>query len=148
MYKIGFGLPQCAWRAHSRSYPQIEGMLPLNAKVEKYLSQNRNMTKSVAGNYIRAHRRRYGLTQRELGILVGYTDGFAVGRHERSSAAPPLVVALAYEIVFEIPTANLFAGFRSVVAQSVARNKQELRAELLRLGGKSADPSTKKFNGY
>jgi hypothetical protein len=103
------------------------------------------MTKNVAGNYIRAHRRRYGLTQRELGILVGYEDGFAVGRHERSSAAPPLIVALAYEIVFEIPPAKLFAGFHSAVAQSVARNKQELKTELLRLGGKSSESKREKI---
>ncbi|HEV2199744.1 MAG TPA: hypothetical protein VGR73_07975 [Bryobacteraceae bacterium] len=43
---------------------------------------------------------------------------------------PPLLIALAYEIVFEIPVAQLFPGFRSVVAQSVTRNIQELKADL------------------
>ena len=82
------------------------------------------------GNYIRAHRRRCGLSQKELGILVGYGHGYAIGRHERSKTAPPLVVALAYEIIFEIPVAQLFTGFHAVVAQSVARNLQELKADL------------------
>lgn len=82
------------------------------------------------GNYIRAHRRRCGLSQRELGILVGYGHGYAVGRHERSSAAPPLLVALAYEIVFEVSIAELFTGFHSVVTQAVAQNLQELKTDL------------------
>src|SRR5579859_6446365 len=88
------------------------------------------MTKELVGNYIRAHRRRCGLSQRELGVLVGYGHGYAVGRHERSSAAPPLLVALAYEVVFEIPIAQLFTGFHSAVAQSVARNMRDLKADL------------------
>ena len=102
------------------------------------------MTKNVAGNYIRAHRRRFNLTQRELGVLVGYRDGFAVGRHERSSVAPPLIVALAYEFLFEIPTANIFAGFRSEVMRTVARNKEDLRAEFLKLNGRRGESKREK----
>jgi len=93
------------------------------------------MTKNVVGNYIRAHRRRLGLTQRELGVLVGYRDGFAVGRHERSSSAPPLIVALAYEALFDIPTAKIFSGFYTAVARSVERNQEDLKAEFLKLRG-------------
>lgn len=88
------------------------------------------MTKDEVGNYIRAHRKRRELSQRELGILVGYGHGYAVGRHERSNTVPPLLVALAYEIVFEVPIAQLFIGFHSVARQSVTRNMQELRANL------------------
>jgi DNA-binding XRE family transcriptional regulator len=88
------------------------------------------MTKEVMGNYLRAHRRRCGLSQRELGILVGYGHGHAISKHERSKVAPPLIIALAYEIVFEIPVGRLFTGFRSVVKQSVARNMQDLKKDL------------------
>src|SRR5579872_4544863 len=88
------------------------------------------MNNEVVGNYIRAHRRKRGLSQRELGILVGYEHGSAVGRHERSESAPTLLVALAYEIVFEAPMAQLFTGFHSVVAQSVARNLVDLKTSL------------------
>src|SRR5579859_8105126 len=88
------------------------------------------MTKELVGNYIRAHRRRCGLSQRELGVLVGYGHGYAVGKHERSSAAPPLLVALAYEVVFGVTIAQLFTGFHSVVTRSVAQNLQELKVEL------------------
>jgi DNA-binding XRE family transcriptional regulator len=102
-------------------------MLVLERKVDKIFV---NMTKDIAGNYIRAHRRRCGLSQKELGILVGYGHGSAIGRHERSKVAPPLVVALAYEVIFEISVAQLFTGFHVAVTQSVARNLQELKADL------------------
>lgn len=88
------------------------------------------MTQDELGNYIRAQRRKFGLTQRELGLLIGYAHGHAVSMHERSTQAPPLLIALAYEIVFEIPVARLFTGFHSAVIQSVAGNIQNLKAEI------------------
>jgi DNA-binding XRE family transcriptional regulator len=88
------------------------------------------MTKEVMGNYLRAHRRRCGLSQRELGILVGYGHGHVISKHERSKSAPPLLIALAYEIVFEIPVGKLFTGFHSVVTESVARNLRDLKVDL------------------
>ena len=94
------------------------------------------MTNEVVGNYVRVHRRRRGLSQRELGILIGYAHGSAVGKHERSNSMPSLVIALAYEVIFDIPVGQIFVGFRSVVAQSVARNLQDLKADLASSSGK------------
>jgi DNA-binding XRE family transcriptional regulator len=87
------------------------------------------MTKEEVGNYLRAHRRRCGLSQRELGILVGYGHGHAISKHERSKSVPPLLIALAYEIIFEVPVGQLFTGFHSVVTQAVARNIQDLKTD-------------------
>src|SRR5438876_892507 len=94
------------------------------------------MTKRGIGNYLRAHRRRCGLSQRELGILVGYGHAHAVSKHERSKSAPPFLVALGYEIVFEMPVAQLFPGFRSVMTGAVARNIQDLRLDIANRRGK------------
>ena len=102
------------------------------------------MTKEVVGNYLRAHRRRVGLSQRHLGILVGYGHGHAVSKHERAKSAPPLIIALAYEIVFEIPVGQLFTGFRSVVRQSVARNMADLKRDL-EIGPRKPSPETKQW---
>lgn len=88
------------------------------------------MTQEVLGNYLRAHRRRFGLSQRQLAMLVGYGNGRAVGRHELSQDAPPLLVALGYEVVFEVPVGQLFAGFRSAIADTVSRNLQPLKSEI------------------
>jgi DNA-binding XRE family transcriptional regulator len=94
------------------------------------------MTNEVAGNYLRTHRRRCGLSQEELAALVGYKNWNAVGRHERSQDIPPFLVALAYEIVFEVPVAQLFPGFYSAVRDSVAQNLRELKGNM---AGESGD---------
>jgi DNA-binding XRE family transcriptional regulator len=88
------------------------------------------MTNNVVGNYLRAHRRRCGLSQRDLGLLAGYRNEWQVSRHERSKTVPPLLVALAYEIVFQVPVAELFAGFQSAVNEAVVRNLEELMVDL------------------
>ena len=102
------------------------------------------MTTEVMGNYLRAHRRRCGLSQRELGILVGYGHGHAISKHERSKAEPTLLVALAYEIIFEIPVGQLFRGFRSVVEQSVARNIRDLKTDLQGSNRRRSNPEKNK----
>jgi|SRR5665213_2018042 len=95
------------------------------------------MSNKVVGNYLRAHRRRRGLSQRDLGHLAGYKNAWQVSRHERSKTVPPLLVALAYEMVFQVPVAELFAGFHSAVSDAVARNLEELKADLeSRSGGR------------
>ena len=88
------------------------------------------MSTNVAGNYLRAHRRRLGLSQRDLGLLAGYNNEWQVSRHERSKTVPPLLVALAYEVIFQVPVAELFAGFQSTVTDAVARNLDELKVDL------------------
>lgn len=88
------------------------------------------MTDDVAGNFIRAFRRKCNLSQRELGILVGYPSSDSMGRHERSEVAPPLLIALAYEVVFDVPVGQLFTGFRAAVAQAVVRNAEEWKIEM------------------
>src|SRR5260370_1823978 len=88
------------------------------------------MANQVTGNYIRAHRRRCGLSQRELGRLIGYTDDGQVARHERSKTIPGLLTALAYGIVFQIEVSSIFAGFQSSVAQAVQMNLEDFRPDL------------------
>lgn len=88
------------------------------------------MSQKIAGNYLRTHRRRRLLTQRELGQLVGYQNSWQVGRHEKSKNVPPLMVALAYEVVLEVPVSELFTGIHAVVVGTVTRNCEELKSDL------------------
>ena len=88
------------------------------------------MSNKVIGNYLRVHRRRCGLSQRDLGLLAGYKNEWQVSRHERSRTVPPLLVALAYEIIFQVPIAELFAGFQSAVDAAVERNLGRLKTDL------------------
>ena len=133
--EIGHGMtrPESARHADYWRYANSIWRVPLKRKVEKRFPQNDlKMSKDVQGNYIRTHRRRCHLSQRDLGVLVGYGSkdrGSAVGRHERSNSAPPLLIALAYEIVFKVPVAQIFTGFHAAVGQLVARNLDELKAD-------------------
>ena len=90
------------------------------------------MSNQIQGNYLKAHRRKSGLSQRELGLLVGYVNEGQVRRHERSKTTPPLLIALAYEVVFEVPVSAIFVGFQSSVAHAVEMSVEELKLDFER----------------
>lgn len=81
-------------------------------------------------NYVRIHRRRVGLSQRELGRLLGYKDEGPVSRHERFHSLPPLLIALGYEIVFQAPVSEIFPGLTHTVELVVEKQLAELENEL------------------
>ena len=91
-------------------------------------------------NHLRAHRRRCGLSQRALAELVGYMREWQISRQERSEALPPLRIALAYEVIFEIPAHKLFRGLHVTVMKEVGHKISRMRQEL---AGSPADRSTK-----
>jgi DNA-binding XRE family transcriptional regulator len=81
-------------------------------------------------NRIYVHRRNASLTQRELAMLIGYVDEGAVARHERFNSLPPFLIALAYEIIFQIPVSELFFGVRDTVELVVEERINDLRKSL------------------
>lgn len=81
-------------------------------------------------NYVRAHRRRAGLSQHELGTILGYHSYGAVARHEHFSALPPFLTALGYEIVFQAPVGEIFPGVRETVEYAVEKSLVEFEANL------------------
>jgi DNA-binding XRE family transcriptional regulator len=94
------------------------------------------MSNRIPGNYLRLHRRKAGLSQRELAELVGYEDPWAVSRHERSLTVPPLLIALAYQEVFQVPLSAIFSGIHSTVSQVIEKNLAALSDELGDRSGK------------
>src|SRR5437879_7149661 len=68
-------------------------------------------------NYLRTHRKKAGLSQKEASHLVGLKNRLQFARYERYQSEPPLRVALACEQLFGIPTAQLFAGMSTAVAK-------------------------------
>jgi DNA-binding XRE family transcriptional regulator len=66
-------------------------------------------------NYLRAHRRKTGITQHELAQFLGYGTHGAVSRHERLGAVPSLVVALSYQALYRIPVSEIFVGLTETV---------------------------------
>jgi len=97
-------------------------------------------------NYIRIHRRRAGLSQEELGELLGFRVE-SVARHEQFQTAPNIRIAIGYEIIFRIPISELFAGVRDDVATNVEANLAQLEERLGRRGasGRDANDTARKL---
>src|SRR5947207_15812745 len=73
----------------------------------------------TAGNYLKAHRKKSGLSQRDVGNLLGHKGAGQISRHERATSIPSLAAALAYELIFRAPAAARFAGTREAIAGGV-----------------------------
>jgi len=85
-------------------------------------------------NYVRTYRKQSGLTQRELAIVLGYSDLWQISRHERSRSLPSLRTALAYEVVFQVPLATIFAEARRSIERSVELELRALEQDLRERG--------------
>jgi DNA-binding XRE family transcriptional regulator len=90
-------------------------------------------------NYLKTFRLRTGLTQDEVGELLGYTDGGEVSHHELSKGAPALEIALAYEIVLRAPISVLFAGMRADVERDIEARLHSLETSLGNRSSKDHD---------
>jgi hypothetical protein len=83
-------------------------------------------------SYMRTHRRRWGLTQKELAHLLGSKSGTQVSRYERLLRQPKLYVALACQVIFgELPQ-SMFPKLYSQVEEGVMRRAYQLYQKLER----------------
>ncbi|MCW5976483.1 MAG: helix-turn-helix transcriptional regulator [Bryobacteraceae bacterium] len=80
-------------------------------------------------NYLRMYRKRSGLTQDEVGYLLGCANGSKVSRYEQRKRTPTLETALAYEAIFRVPVRDLFAGVFAAIERKTLKR-------IGRLGGK------------
>ncbi len=87
-------------------------------------------------NYLRTYRKRSGLSQREVGFLLGARFGTHVSRYERFTRIPPLPSAVALGVVFHAPLDTLFAGTVRAAEQDTARRIARLIRRL-----EAAEPS-------
>jgi DNA-binding XRE family transcriptional regulator len=81
-------------------------------------------------NLIRIHRRKAGLSQGELGRVLGYHDENSVAKHERFESVPPFLIALGYEAIFQIPVTHLFPGLKQTVGIGIEARLAELEFTL------------------
>lgn len=91
-------------------------------------------------HYLRTFRRRSGLTQRELAWLLGCESRSKVSHYERFVRKPSLETILAFELVFQAPAQEIFAGIAEAVATVTRRRAKTL---LRRLKDNAAAPDTK-----
>ena len=74
-------------------------------------------------NYLRSHRKRLALTQEEVAFLLGVKGmdkGIKVCRDEGLVREPSLATALAYEVIYQRPLRELFAGMYEEIEREVA----------------------------
>ena len=88
------------------------------------------MAPTESARYLRSHRKRSGLTQRELAELLGYSNKSPVGRHETATGIPTLGIALAYEAIFRVPISQLFPELYRTIEPSVEARLTAMEASL------------------
>ena len=71
-------------------------------------------------SFVRAHRRRWGLTQEELARLLGVANAATVSRIERAVRTPTATVMIGCSILFGLPDGELFASLQKSVEAVVA----------------------------
>ena len=77
-------------------------------------------------NYLRAHRKRLGLSQNDIAFLLGAESGAKVCRYEKFNRLPGLETILAYSAIFKRPTSELFAGFHDRIVYEIAIRAEKL----------------------
>jgi len=77
-------------------------------------------------NYLRSNRKRAALSQDEAAFLLGSHGGAKVCRYERFTCEPSLSTALAFEVMYQKPVRELFAGLYQRVERDVAARAKTL----------------------
>src|SRR5437868_2997578 len=80
--------------------------------------------------YLRTHRRRFGLTQKEMAYLLGCKDAAKVSRYENLERLPPLKTALMYEAVFGVSVSELFAGIYHQIEKETSKRAKALMRKI------------------
>lgn len=73
--------------------------------------------KRARPSYLRTHRKRHGLTQREVGFLIGLKSGQIISRYEDNSFMPHLRSALACQVIFDVVPHELFPSMYRDIEQ-------------------------------
>jgi transcriptional regulator with XRE-family HTH domain len=89
-------------------------------------------------SFVRACRRRWGLTQEELAMLLGVESSTTVSRIERSVRTPTAAVLVACSILFGLSHAELFPSLYEAVEEGVANAAKTLYDQL----GEQTDSSS------
>jgi len=76
--------------------------------------------------YLRSYRRRWALTQDELGALLGYETGSIISALERGTREPSLKAAHGLEIIFGTAPAELFPRLHASAERDVLARARDL----------------------
>jgi|SRR3989344_819470 len=105
------------------------------------LSSPRTILMSSIHSYIRTHRRKWALTQKDLAFLLGRKSSTHVSRLEQSKRTPHVEIILACEILFGISSGQLLPKLYEEVEEQVMARAKELYEKL---EGERSHPATRK----
>jgi transcriptional regulator with XRE-family HTH domain len=77
-------------------------------------------------NYLRTHRKRWALSQKQFAELLGFDAHQHLSKYELNERLPGLKTALACEIIFGVPVKTLFAGLHREIEEEVMRRAHAL----------------------
>jgi hypothetical protein len=81
-------------------------------------------------SYLRPLRRRWGLTQKELGFLIGAKNGGIISRVEGLKQLPNAAATLAIALIFDTSPSTLFPTFIATIREGVHRRATDLYEKL------------------
>lgn len=87
------------------------------------------MPKPRIFNYVRTHRKRLGLSQKEIAFLLGVQSGAKICRYERIIREPTFKAAIAFELIFQRPVREVFKGLFEEIAHEIAPRAKKLMAK-------------------
>ena len=88
------------------------------------------MASHKLSNYVRMYRRRIGLSQDEVGFLLGKKSSAHISRYEHFCRVPNLESALALSVVLQVAPRELFAGEYRKIAEEVCEQAERLEGLL------------------
>ncbi len=79
---------------------------------------------------LKSHRKRSGLTQEDVAILIGAQSASQVSRHESGEREPDLRTAMAYRIIVDAPLGHLLPKLFREIAKEVDARATHLAGQL------------------
>jgi transcriptional regulator with XRE-family HTH domain len=94
-------------------------------------------------NKLRAERKRWRLTQKELAFLAGLSTRDFLSDFERFKGKPTVEFVLACEVIFGKSARTLFAGEFEQIVRNVRRRADELHDAIINQAGSGAEEKRK-----
>jgi transcriptional regulator with XRE-family HTH domain len=88
------------------------------------------MARRKLDNYLRVVRKRSGVSQRELGFLLGAHQGESVSRYEHGDRLPSFDALVAYEMIFGTRACDLFPNRCEKIEKNVQARVRKLVTKL------------------
>ena len=81
-------------------------------------------------NFIKLHRKRNNLSQKELAYLLGFGDNTHVSRVEQGKLEPSLSDVISCEVLFNISASRLFPDLYTLISNTLLQKIDQLQQQL------------------